>query len=60
MTAIVAFAFIIGFVLAYLIGREDGAEAEINLWASDDKSPRMLHVSEYSRYAPDDKALGDN
>lgn len=52
MTVIVAFAFIVGFVLAYLIGREDGAEAELELWASDSKSP----VSEYSGYAPDDRA----
>lgn len=39
MTVIVAFAFIVGFVLAYLIGREDGAEAELELWASDSNSP---------------------
>ena len=34
MTVVVAFAFIVGFILAYLIGREDGAEAELELWAS--------------------------
>lgn len=34
MTVVVALMFIIGFVLAYLIGREDGAEAELELWAS--------------------------
>ena len=34
MTVVVAFAFIVGFILAYLIGFDDGSDAELELWTA--------------------------
>ena len=39
MTVVVALAFIIGFLLAYLVGYEDGADAELEIWLAADELP---------------------
>lgn len=42
ITVVLALAFTVGIALAYLIGREDGADAELELWAAaaDDQGDR--------------------
>lgn len=47
MTALIlAVAFILGITIAYLVGREDGADAELNLWceSAEDSGPTPSHA----------------